>query len=154
MPTKTAKNTTITRRQIYAKNRPFISRVTIDGIILGLLGLILAFAAIYCFSGYLKTAERQSEVIASAGSLNSENIVDENAKNLVLNNPTSAESVIIKKQYELSKLTQDIQILQGFSDDMHFFFLLSIIFGSLSLVIFVADFVYINHSSIRLAQKM
>ena len=137
MPTKTAKNAASARKQIYAKNRPFISRVTIDGIILGLLGLILAFAAIYCFSGYLKTAERQSEVIASAGSLNSENIVDENAKNLVLNNPTSAESVIIKKQYELSKLTQDIQILQGFSDDMHFFFLLSIFFFKIPFSLFI-----------------
>ena len=43
---------------------------------------------------------------------------------------------------------------QNVVDMSNLLFLLTIIFGSLSLTIFIADFVYINHSSIRLAQKM
>lgn len=152
MPAKT--NTKNTKQQIYLKNRPFISRVTIDGMILGGLGFILACSAVVCFSTFLKTANAQAEVIASAETLNPENIANENAKNIILSDPTSAESAILLKQYENSKLIQDLNNLQSFNEDMRFFFLLSVIFGSLALAVFVADFVYVNHASIRLAQKM
>lgn len=152
MPAKT--NTKNAKQQIYLKNRPFISRVTIDGMILGGLGFILACSAVVCFSTFLKTADMQAEVIASAETLNPENIANENAKNIILNDPTSAESAILLKQYENSKLIQDLNNLQSFNEDMRFFFLLSVIFGSLALAVFVADFVYVNHASIRLAQKM
>ena len=44
MATKT--NTKTTKQKIFASNRPFISRVTIDGMIIGALGLIMAWASV------------------------------------------------------------------------------------------------------------
>lgn len=150
MPTKT-NNTKNTRQQIYAKNRPFISRVTIDGMILGALGLVMACAAIYCITNFLKTQDTKSNLITPA--FEAENIADDEYRDLVLNSETP-EALVMKKQFENSKLLQDISIQENLRDDMHFFFILSVLFGSLALAIFVADFVYVNHASIRLAQKM
>ena len=140
MPTKTnTKSAASARKQVYAKNRPFISRVTVDGMILGGLGFILACSAVVCFSTFLKTADTQAELIASAKTLNPEDIANENNKNIILSDPTSAESAILLKQYENSKLIQDLNNLQSFNEDKRFFFLLSVIFGSLALAVFVAD---------------
>ena len=149
MATKT--NTKTTRQKIFASNRPFISRVTIDGMIIGALGLIMAWASVYCFTNFLKVQDTKSNLITPA--FEAENIADDEYRDLVLNSETP-EALIMKKQFENSKLLQDISIQENLHDDMHFFFILSVLFGSLALAIFVADFVYVNHASIRLAQKM
>ena len=149
MATKT--NTKTTRQKIFASNRPFISRVTIDGMIIGALGLIMAWASVYCFTNFLKVQDTKSNLITPA--FEAENIADDEYRNLVLNSETP-EALVMKKQFENSKLLQDISIQENLRDDMHFFFILSVLFGSLAMAIFVADFVYVNHASIRLAQKM
>ncbi|MDO4730210.1 MAG: hypothetical protein Q4A96_03380 [Candidatus Saccharibacteria bacterium] len=151
MATKT--NTKTTRQKIFASNRPFISRVTIDGMIIGALGLIMAWASVYCFTNFLKVQDTKSNFITSASSFEAENIADDEYRDLVLNSETP-EALVMKKQFENSKLLQDISIQENLRDDMHFFFILSVLFGSLAMAIFVADFVYVNHASIRLAQKM
>ena len=149
MATKT--NTKTTRQKIFASNRPFISRVTIDGMIIGALGLIMAWASVYCFTNFLKVQDTKSNLITPV--FEAENIADDEYRDFVLNSETP-EALIMKKQFENSKLLQDISIQENLHDDMHFFFILSVLFGSLALAIFVADFVYVNHASIRLAQKM
>lgn len=149
MATKT--NTKTTKQKIFASNRPFISRVTIDGMIIGALGLIMAWASVYCFTNFLKVQDTKSNLIAPA--FEAENIADDEYRDFVLNSETP-EALVMKKQFENSKLLQDIAIQENLRDDMHFFFILSVLFGSLALAIFVADFVYVNHASIRLAQKM
>ena len=149
MATKT--NTKTTRQKIFASNRPFISRVTIDGMIIGALGLIMAWASVYCFTNFLKVQDTKSNLITPA--FEAENIADDVYRDLVLNSETP-EALVMKKQFENSKLLQDISIQESLRDDMYFFFILSVLFGSLALAIFVADFVYVNHASIRLAQKM
>ena len=149
MATKT--NTKTAKQKIFASNRPFISRVTIDGMIIGALGLIMAWASVYCFTNFLKVQDTKSNLITPAFA--AENIADDEYRDLVLNSETP-EALIMKKQFENSKLLQDISIQENLRDEMHFFFILSVLFGSLALAIFVADFVYVNHASIRLAQKM
>lgn len=149
MATKT--NTKTTKQKIFASNRPFISRVTIDGMIIGALGLIMAWASVHCFTNFLKVQDTKSNLITPAFA--AENIADDEYRDLVLNSETP-EALIMKNQFENSKLLQDISIQESLRDDMHFFFILSVLFGSLALAIFVADFVYVNHASIRLAQKM
>lgn len=149
MATKT--NTKTTRQKIFASNRPFISRVTIDGMIIGALGLIMAWASVYCFTNFLKVQDTKSNLITPV--FEAENIADDEYRDFVLNSETP-EALVMKKQFENSKLLQDISIQENLHDDMHFFFILSVLFGSLALAIFVADFVYVNHASIRLAQKM
>ena len=143
--------TKTTRQKIFASNRPFISRVTIDGMIIGALGLIMAWASVYCFTNFLKVQDTKSNLITPA--FEAENIADDVYRDLVLNSETP-EALVMKKQFENSKLLQDISIQENLRDEMHFFFILSVLFGSLALAIFVADFVYVNHASIRLAQKM
>ncbi|MBR6811610.1 hypothetical protein IKM56_04215 [Candidatus Saccharibacteria bacterium] len=149
MATKT--NTKTTKQKIFASNRPFISRVTIDGMIIGALGLIMAWASVYCFTNFLKVQDTKSNLITPA--FEAENIADDEYRDFVLNSETP-EALVMKRQFENSKLLQDIAIQENLRDDMHFFFILSVLFGSLALAIFVADFVYVNHASIRLAQKM
>jgi hypothetical protein len=119
--------------------------------IIGALGLIMAWASVYCFTNFLKVQDTKSNLITPAFA--AENIADDEYRDLVLNSETP-EALIMKKQFENSKLLQDISIQENLHDDMHFFFILSVLFGSLALAIFVADFVYVNHASIRLAQKM
>ena len=149
MATKT--NTKTTKQKIFASNRPFISRVTIDGMIIGALGLIMAWASVYCFTNFLKVQDTKSNLITPA--FEAENIADDEYRDFVLNSETP-EALVMKRQFENSKLLQDIAIQENLRDDMHFFFILSVLFGSLALAIFVSDFVYVNHASIRLAQKM
>ena len=148
MPTKTnSKNTASTRKQIYAKNRPFISRVTVDGVILGGLGLVMAIAAIVCFQSFHTFQEM------TPNDFSVETVKDEEAESIMAN-----ASETEKLLYREIKSTRDAiaanSSYQNVVDMSNLLFLLTIIFGSLSLTIFIADFVYINHSSIRLAQKM
>lgn len=148
MPTKTNnKNTASTRKQIYAKNRPFISRVTVDGVILGGLGLVMAIAAIVCFRSFYTFQEM------TPNDFSVETVKDEEAESIMAN-----ASETEKLLYREIKSTRDAiaanSSYQNVVDMSNLLFLLTIIFGSLSLTIFIADFVYINHSSIRLAQKM
>lgn len=148
MPTKTnSKNTASTRKQIYAKNRPFISRVTVDGVILGGLGLVMAIAAIVCFQSFYTFQEM------TPNDFSVETVKDEEAESIMAN-----ASETEKLLYREIKSTRDAIAVnssyQNVVDMSNLLFLLTIIFGSLSLTIFIADFVYINHSSIRLAQKM
>lgn len=148
MPTKTnSKNTASTRKQIYAKNRPFISRVTVDGVILGGLGLVMAIAAIVCFQSFYAFQEM------TPNDFSVETVKDEEAESIMAN-----ASETEKLLYREIKSTRDAiaanSSYQNVVDMSNLLFLLTIIFGSLSLTIFIADFVYINHSSIRLAQKM
>lgn len=148
MPTKTNnKNTASTRKQIYAKNRPFISRVTVDGVILGGLGLVMAIAAIVCFQSFYTFQEM------TPNDFSVETVKDEEAESIMAN-ASEAEKLL----YREIKSTRDAiaanSSYQNVVDMSNLLFLLTIIFGSLSLTIFIADFVYINHSSIRLAQKM
>lgn len=148
MPTKTnSKNTASTRKQIYAKNRPFISRVTVDGVILGGLGLVMAIAAIVCFQSFYTFQEM------TPNDFSVETVKDEEAESIMAN-----ASETEKLLYREIKSTRDAiatnSSYQNVVDMSNLLFLLTIIFGSLSLTIFIADFVYINHSSIRLAQKM
>ena len=148
MPTKTnSKNTASTRKQIYAKNRPFISRVTVDGAILGGLGLVMAIAAIVCFQSFYTFQEM------TPNDFSVETVKDEEAESIMAN-----ASETEKLLYREIKSTRDAiatnSSYQNVVDMSNLLFLLTIIFGSLSLTIFIADFVYINHSSIRLAQKM
>lgn len=148
MPTKTnSKNTASTRKQIYAKNRPFISRVTVDGVILGGLGLVMAIAAIVCFQSFYTFQEM------TPNDFSVETVKDEEAESIMAN-----ASETEKLLYREIKSTRDAiatnSSYQNVIDMSNLLFLLTIIFGSLSLTIFIADFVYINHSSIRLAQKM
>ena len=148
MPTKTnSKNTASARKQIYAKNRPFISRVTVDGVILGGLGLVMAIAAIVCFQSFYTFQEM------TPNDFSVETVKDEEAESIMAN-----ASETEKLLYREIKSTRDTiatnSSYQNVVDMSNLLFLLTIIFGSLSLTIFIADFVYINHSSIRLAQKM
>ena len=148
MPTKTnSKNTASTRKLIYAKNRPFISRVTVDGVILGGLGLVMAIAAIVCFQSFYTFQEM------TPNDFSVETVKDEEAESIMAN-----ASETEKLLYREIKSTRDAiatnSSYQNVIDMSNLLFLLTIIFGSLSLTIFIADFVYINHSSIRLAQKM
>ena len=148
MPTKTnSKNTASTRKQIYAKNRPFISRVAVDGVILGGLGLVMAIAAIVCFQSFYTFQEM------TPNDFSVETVKDEEAESIMAN-----ASETEKLLYRESRSTRDAiaanSSYQNVVDMSNLLFLLTIIFGSLSLTIFIADFVYINHSSIRLAQKM
>ena len=148
MPTKTnSKNTASTRKQIYAKNRPFISRVTVDGVILGGLGLVMAIAAIVCFQSFYTFQEM------TPNDFSVETVKDEEAESIMAN-----ASETEKLLYREIKSTRDAiatnSSYQNVVDMSNLLFLLTIIFGSLSLTIFIADFVYINHSSIRLAQTM
>ena len=148
MPTKTnSKNTVSARKQIYAKNRPFISRVTVDGVILGGLGLVMAIAAIVCFQSFYTFQEM------TPNDFSVETVKDEEAESIMAN-----ASETEKLLYREIKSTRDAiaanSSYQNVVDMSNLLFLLTIIFGSLSLTIFIADFVYINHSSIRLAQKM
>lgn len=148
MPTKTnSKNTASARKQIYAKNRPFISRVTVDGVILGGLGLVMAIAAIVCFKSFYTFQEM------TPNDFSVETVKDEEAESIMAN-----ASETEKLLYREIKSTRDAiaanSSYQNVVDMSNLLFLLTIIFGSLSLTIFIADFVYINHSSIRLAQKM
>lgn len=148
MPTKTnSKNTASARKQIYAKNRPFISRVTVDGVILGGLGLVMAIAAIVCFQSFYTFQEM------TPNDFSVETVKDEEAESIMAN-----ASETEKLLYREIKSTRDAiatnSSYQNVVDMSNLLFLLTIIFGSLSLTIFIADFVYINHSSIRLAQKM
>lgn len=147
MPTKTNKTTASARKQIYAKNRPFISRVTVDGVILAGLGLVMAIAAIVSFQGFITLQE------LSPADFPVEHSANEQAE-AIMANASEAEKLI----YEEIKATNDkistIESYKATSDMTSLMFLLTIIFGSLALIIFIADFVYINHSSIRLAQKL
>ena len=99
----------------------------------------------------MKVQDTKSNLITPA--FEAENIADDEYRDFVLNSETP-EALVMKRQFENSKLLQDIAIQENLRDDMHFFFILSVLFGSLALAIFVADFVYVNHASIRLAQKM
>jgi hypothetical protein len=147
MPTKTNKTTASVRKQIYAKNRPFISRVTVDGVILAGLGLVMAIAAIVSFQGFITLQE------LSPADFPVEHSANEQAE-AIMANASEAEKLI----YEEIKATNDkistIESYKSTSDMTSLMFLLTIIFGSLALIIFIADFVYINHSAIRLAQKL
>lgn len=147
MPTKTAKNAASVRKQIYAKNRPFISRVTVDGIILGGLGLVMAIAAIVCFRSYMAIQE------VSPSDLTVTYEVDENAESIMAN-ASEAEKLIYREIQTTNDNVSTSIAMQSYSEISGLMFLLTIIFSSLALTIFIADFVYINHSSIRLAQKM
>lgn len=148
MPTKTnTKTTANARKQVYAKNRPFISRVTFDGILLAGLGLVMAIAAIVCFQGFYTFQEM------SPNDFSVDTVKDEEADSIMAN-----ASEVEKLLYREIKDTRDsVSITTSYrnvAEMGNLLFLLTIIFGSLSLTIFIADFVYINHSSIRLAQKM
>lgn len=147
MPTKTNKTTASARKQIYAKNRPFISRVTVDGVILAGLGLVMAIAAIVSFQSY--TGLLESDV----NSFSIKHEADENAE-AVMANASEAEKLIYREIQDTKDIASIIGSQQSILETENLMFLLTIIFGSLSLIIFIADFVYINHSSIRLAQKM
>ena len=147
MPTKTAKNTAITRKQIYAKNRPFISRVTVDGIILAGLGLVMTLAAIVSFQSYMGLIE------SDLTSFSIKHEADENTESIMAN-ASEAEKLIYQEIQATNDSVSIISTQQSVLETENLMFLLTIIFGSLSLIIFIADFVYINHSSIRLAQKM
>ena len=147
MSAKTAKNTTNVRKQIYAKNRPFISRVTVGGIIMGCLGLVMAVAGIICFNGYLATQENMPTNISIAHE------VDENTE-AILANATEVEKLLYREIQITNDNVSNSTAMQTYAEISGQMILLSIVFGSLALTIFIADFVYINHSSIRLAQKM
>ena len=147
MPTKTAKNAASARKQIYAKNRPFISRVTVDGIIIAGLGLVMALAAIASFQSYMGLLETDPT------SFTIKHEVDENAESIMAN-ASEAEKLIYREIQDTNDNVSIISTQQSVLETENLMFLLTIIFGSLSLIIFIADFVYINHSSIRLAQKM
>ena len=136
-------NTTINRKAIYAKNRVLISRVTIDGIILAGLAIILAIAAIISFNAFLDVSAQDNTITTST--IYTDNAIYENAsetEKMLLQEISLTHDAIMQ-----ASATQSIQSAQQTS------FTLAILFGSLSLAIFVADFVYVNHASIRLAQK-
>ena len=148
MPTKTnSKNTASTRKQIYAKNRPFISRVTVDGVILGGLGLVMAIAAIVCFQSFYTFQEM------TPNDFSVESVKDEEAESIMAN-ASETEKLLYREIKNTRDAIATNSSYQNVVDMSNLLFLLTIIFGSLSLTIFIADFVYINHSSIRLAQKM
>lgn len=148
MPTKTnSKNTASTRKQIYAKNRPFISRVTVDGVILGGLGLVMAIAAIVCFQSFYTFQEM------TPNDFSVETVKDEEAESIMAN-ASETEKLLYREIRSTRDAIAANSSYQNVVDMSNLLFLLTIIFGSLSLTIFIADFVYINHSSIRLAQKM
>ena len=148
MPTKTnSKNTASTRKQIYAKNRPFISRVTVDGVILGGLGLVMAIAAIVCFQSFYTFQEM------TPNDFSVETVKDEEAESIMAN-ASETEKLLYREIKNTRDAIATNSSYQNVVDMSNLLFLLTIIFGSLSLTIFIADFVYINHSSIRLAQKM
>ena len=148
MPTKTNnKNTASTRKQIYAKNRPFISRVTVDGVILGGLGLVMAIAAIVCFQSFYTFQEM------TPNDFSVESVKDEEAES-IMGNASETEKLLYREIKNTRDAIATNSSYQNVVDMSNLLFLLTIIFGSLSLTIFIADFVYINHSSIRLAQKM
>ena len=79
--------------------------------------------------------------------------VDENAESIMAN-ASEAEKLIYREIQDTNDNVSIISTQQSVLETENLMFLLTIIFGSLSLIIFIADFVYINHSSIRLAQKM
>ena len=148
MPTKTnSKNTASARKQIYAKNRPFISRVTVDGVILGGLGLVMAIAAIVCFQSFYTFQEM------TPNDFSVESVKDEEAESIMAN-ASETEKLLYREIKNTRDAIATNSSYQNVVDMSNLLFLLTIIFGSLSLTIFIADFVYINHSSIRLAQKM
>ena len=148
MPTKTNnKNTASTRKQIYAKNRPFISRVTVDGVILGGLGLVMAIAAIVCFQSFYTFQEM------TPNDFSVKTVKDEEAESIMAN-ASETEKLLYREIRSTRDAIAANSSYQNVVDMSNLLFLLTIIFGSLSLTIFIADFVYINHSSIRLAQKM
>lgn len=148
MSTKTNnKNTASTRKQIYAKNRPFISRVTVDGVILGGLGLVMAIAAIVCFQSFYTFQEM------TPNDFSVETVKDEEAESIMAN-ASETEKLLYREIRSTRDAIAANSSYQNVVDMSNLLFLLTIIFGSLSLTIFIADFVYINHSSIRLAQKM
>ena len=148
MPTKTnSKNTASARKQIYAKNRPFISRVTVDGVILGGLGLVMAIAAIVCFQSFYTFQEM------TPNDFSVETVKDEEAESIMAN-ASETEKLLYREIKNTRDAIATNSSYQNVVDMSNLLFLLTIIFGSLSLTIFIADFVYINHSSIRLAQKM
>lgn len=148
MPTKTnSKNTASARKQIYAKNRPFISRVTVDGVILGGLGLVMAIAAIVCFQSFYTFQEM------TPNDFSVETVKDEEAESIMAN-ASETEKLLYREIRSTRDAIAANSSYQNVVDMSNLLFLLTIIFGSLSLTIFIADFVYVNHSSIRLAQKM
>jgi len=148
MPTKTNnKNAASIRKQIYAKNRPFISRVTVDGVILGGLGLVMAIAAIVCFQGFYTFQEM------TPNDFSVDTVKDEEAESIMAN-ASEAEKLLYREIKNTRDVVSTNSSYQNVADMGNLLFLLTILFGSLSLTIFIADFVYINHSSIRLAQKM
>ena len=148
MATKTnTKSTANARKLVYAKNRPFISRVTVDGVILAGLGVVMAIAAIVCFQSYLTLQEVSPNDLIVQHSVNEE---DE----AIMANASEAEKLIYREIQDTNDRVSESISFQSYSGITNLMFLLTILFGSLALTIFIADFVYINHSSIRLAQKM
>lgn len=148
MPTKTnTKSAASARKQVYAKNRPFISRVTVDGVILAGLGVVMTIAAIMCFNSYLTLQEISPNDLIVQHSVNEEH-------EAIMANATEVEKLLYEEIQDAKESAQESISFQSYSNVASLMFLLTILFGSLALTIFIADFVYINHSSIRLAQKM
>ena len=141
MPAKT--NATASRKAVYAKNKVLISRVTIDGIILAALAVILAIAAFISFNAFLDATKQDNTITTST------TYVD----NAAYNNASETEKMILQEIEMTRDAVAQASADQSIQAALQTTFILSILFSSLSLAILVADFVYINHASIRLAQK-
>ena len=112
-----------------------------------LIFLVMAIAAIVSFQSFYTFQEM------TPNDFSVETVKDEEAESIMAN-ASETEKLLYREIRSTRDAIAANSSYQNVVDMSNLLFLLTIIFGSLSLTIFIADFVYINHSSIRLAQKM